>query len=209
MSMRGIVRPQSAKHFRLSFDSLSSRSGSVYHRAVRSPAQRQGAISTVSAIVAVTACVRRSEPPRASLVPLIDLEDTFGNLITAGNHPIPDQNGTGDRLGLFLELMEPFGAYRSRLCPQARCWLAPPALHGAAVTDRYSAGATVVGATDEPTNWPESLNWCCVAPILARGQRCPVGAGPRLLGAGITRAAPTTAVLSACSPDGRELVEFS
>ena len=36
-------------------------------------------------------------------MPLAQIESGFGRLITAGNHPTPDQHGTGDRIGLLLD----------------------------------------------------------------------------------------------------------
>ena len=43
------------------------------------------------------------KPPRAAYVPLSQLERVYGRLIAAGNHPTRSQNGTGDRIGLFLD----------------------------------------------------------------------------------------------------------
>src|SRR5690242_12336067 len=62
----------------------------------------------VSTVIAVTmmllACGHHdTNRQRAAYVPLTQLESVYGRLITAGNHPTPDQNGTGDRVGLFLD----------------------------------------------------------------------------------------------------------
>jgi len=56
-----------------------------------------------AATMALAACAGHPDPPRAPFVPLEDLKRVYGRLITAGNHPTPDQHGTGDRLGLFLD----------------------------------------------------------------------------------------------------------
>src|SRR3954447_17313887 len=53
--------------------------------------------------LAVTSCAGHKDRPRAPYVPLAELEGAYGRLITAGNHPTADQNGTGDRVGLFLD----------------------------------------------------------------------------------------------------------
>src|SRR5689334_11519825 len=62
-------------------------------------------LSTVTAVTIMLVCCGHDGPnlPRAAYVPLAQLERVYGSLITAGNHPTPDQNGTGDRVGLFLD----------------------------------------------------------------------------------------------------------
>jgi len=107
-----------------------------------------------AAAVALTACARRPDPPRASFVPLADLEPTYGRLITAGNHPTPNQNGTGDRLGLFLDTRGTIWGLPLTISPGgAVLGCAPPALHDSKITDTYPAGADIIGATNEPTGW--------------------------------------------------------
>jgi len=49
------------------------------------------------------ACTRHKERPRAAFVPLNQIENVFGPLITAGNHPTANQMGTGDRVGRFRD----------------------------------------------------------------------------------------------------------
>jgi len=116
--------------------------------------ERWGGISMALALAALTACARRPELPHASFVPVADLQDRFGNLITAGNHPTPDQNGTGERLGLFLDRNGTIWGLPLTISPNgAVLACAPPALRDAKVTDHYPAGATILGATNEPTGW--------------------------------------------------------
>src|ERR1700723_226196 len=55
---------------------------------------------TLAAMVLTTSCGGRREEPAAYL-PVTDVESVYGKLITAGNHPTPNQNGTGERVGLF------------------------------------------------------------------------------------------------------------
>jgi hypothetical protein len=99
-------------------------------------------------------CSRRPLPPQAPYLPLSQLQPTYGELITVGNHPTPDQNGTGERLGLFRD-------------PGGRIWglpltitgkgavlgCAPPGLPTARVTDTIPRDTTIVGATNAPTGW--------------------------------------------------------
>jgi hypothetical protein len=108
------------------------------------------------AIVFVVAlsCGRPHDPAQAPYIPLTDVQTTYGPLITAGNHPTPDQNGTGERVGLFRD-------------PNGTIWglpvtvagngvilaCAPPALHDQKITDTFPAGSTVIGSTNEPTGW--------------------------------------------------------
>ena len=106
------------------------------------------------ATMALAACARRPAPPRAPFVPLEDLEHVYGRLITAGNHPTPDQYGTGDRLGLFLDTNGTvWGLPLTISLGGAVLGCAPPKLHDLKITDTYPAGATIIGTTNEPTGW--------------------------------------------------------
>ena len=106
------------------------------------------------AILALMACSGRRDPPRAPFVSLADLERTYGRLITAGNHPTPDQNGTGDRVGFFLdEKGNVWGLPLAMTSAGAVLACAPPALRDAAVTDTYPSGEIIIGSTNEPTGW--------------------------------------------------------
>src|SRR4051812_31606108 len=104
--------------------------------------------------LALTACGGRPDPPRAPLVPVADLERTYGHLITAGNHPTPDQHGTGDRVGFFLDDEGTvWGLPLALTSTGAVMACAPPALHDSKVTDTYVSGDRIVGSTNEPTGW--------------------------------------------------------
>ncbi len=90
----------------------------------------------------------------ASYQTLEEVEATYGNLVTAGNHPTPDQNGTGERVGLFRDghgtiwglpvTVEQDGTILG---------CAPPALRDQRVTDTIPFGSTVIGSTNQPTGW--------------------------------------------------------
>lgn len=101
-----------------------------------------------------SACTSHKERPRASYVPLSHIENVFGPLVTAGNHPTGDQMGTGDRVGLFRESTGTIWGLPLDVEKEGNVLVCAPAtLHDAPVTDHYPAGSTVIGATNEPTGW--------------------------------------------------------
>lgn len=104
--------------------------------------------------VLLTACSAHHERDRAPYVPLRELESEFGPLLTAGNHPTPDQSGTGDRLGLFRDSAGTIWGLPLAIEPGGTVMgCAPRAVRDAPVTDTYPRGMTVIGATNEPTGW--------------------------------------------------------
>src|SRR3954447_14472329 len=104
--------------------------------------------------LALLSCAGHVHQPRAPYVPLAQLEAAYGRLITAGNHPTPGQNGTGDRLGLFLDTTGTLWGLPLTAAPGgAVLGCAPEALHKAKVTDTYPAGVAILGASNEPTGW--------------------------------------------------------
>ena len=108
----------------------------------------------VCTTIGLIACGTKQQRVRTSYVALENVESTYGKLITTGNHPTPYQNGTGERIGVFLDVHREvwvlpltFGAKGEVLV------CAPPALRNAQVTDRYPAGESIIGTTNEPTGW--------------------------------------------------------
>jgi hypothetical protein len=100
------------------------------------------------------ACTVGKDRPRATYLPISEIEAAFGPLVTAGNHPTPEQSGTGDRLGLFRDSSGTIWGFPLSISTDGTVvGCAPPTLHDAAVTDRYPSGTTVIGATNEPTGW--------------------------------------------------------
>jgi hypothetical protein len=82
------------------------------------------------------------------------LQAKFGSLITTGNHPTPDQNGTGDRVGFFRQADGTvWGLPLTITTEGAVVGCAPATLQSANVTDTYPAASTIVGTTNEPTGW--------------------------------------------------------
>ena len=71
-------------------------------------------ISLVALLLLSASCggESRSEQPRAAYTSIAQLQQTYGRLVTVSNSPTLDQNGTGDRLGLFRDEAVRCGAYR-------------------------------------------------------------------------------------------------
>lgn len=113
---------------------------------------RQGWLLLIA--VLFTACTSHKERPRASYVPLSQIESAFGPLVTAGNHPTADQMGTGDRVGFFRDSTGTIWGLPLMIAENGSVLVCAPAtLRDASVTDHYPAGSTVIGATNEPTGW--------------------------------------------------------
>jgi len=102
-----------------------------------------------------TACGRQKDTmAHASYVPLVEVEASYGPLITSGNHPTLDQNGTGERLGLFEDKSGTvWGLPLSVGSNGAVLACAPAALRDAKVSDTFPAGSRVIGSTNQPTGW--------------------------------------------------------
>ncbi|HEY3823773.1 MAG TPA: hypothetical protein VGL82_04400 [Bryobacteraceae bacterium] len=104
--------------------------------------------------IAMAACDRHEGPAAAPWVSMAEAEAMFGPLITTGNHPTPNQHGTGERVGLFAEANGtvwglPVAVAKDgdlRVC-------ASPAFRGAGVTGKFSAGASIIGTANAPTGW--------------------------------------------------------
>jgi hypothetical protein len=104
----------------------------------------------VIAVAGLAACGRHRESAR--YVKLADVEARYGRLITAGNHPTGDQNGTGGRIGLFSDRAgEVWGLPLDRASDGSMVACAPDGLRDAKATDTFPAGAAIIGATNEPT----------------------------------------------------------
>lgn len=59
-----------------------------------------GLLYLLMATLLVASC-NPAKQPQAAYVPISQLEQSYGRLITVSNAPTPQQHGTGDRLGLF------------------------------------------------------------------------------------------------------------
>ena len=100
-------------------------------------------------------CRRQPERPRASYAPIPEIQQTFGRLFATSNLPTPDQNGTGDRLGLFRDDTDTLWGIPLTIDENGNILgCAPPGLRDAPVTDRYPSDAgQIVGVENAPTGW--------------------------------------------------------
>lgn len=104
--------------------------------------------------LAFTACGTHHDRARAPYVPLAEVEAAYGPLITAGNQPTQDQNGTGERVGLFRDATGTvWGLPLTVASSGAILACAPPALRNGKVTDTFPTGSAIIGSTNEPTGW--------------------------------------------------------
>jgi hypothetical protein len=111
-------------------------------------------LSVIAVLLTACSAPTHKDRPRAPYVPLAEIETIFGPLVTAGNHPTPDQVGTGDRVGLFRDSTGTIWGLPLTVAENGAVKVcAPNTLRDAPVTDRYPAGATVIGSTNEPTGW--------------------------------------------------------
>lgn len=109
----------------------------------------------LGAVLLLVASCSRPEQPRAAYMPISQLEQSYGRLITVSNEPTPDQHGTGDRLGLFRdEGGTVWGIPLTIGDDGGVLGCAPPALREVPVSDTLPADAVeIVGAANEPNGW--------------------------------------------------------
>ncbi len=111
--------------------------------------------SVLVTAILLTASCRRPKQPRASYVPIAQLEQSYGRLITVSNEPTPGQHGTGDRLGLFRgEGGTVWGIPLTIGDDGSVLGCAPPSLRDVPLSDTLPADAVeIVGAANEPNSW--------------------------------------------------------
>lgn len=111
-------------------------------------------LGAIILLIAAPGC--QPERPRVAYdVPVAELEQNYGRLITASNMPTPDQNGTGDRLGLFRDDGGTIWGIPLTIGENGSViGCAPPAFREAPISDRLPANtAEIVGAANEPNGW--------------------------------------------------------
>ena len=93
--------------------------------------------------------------PAAVYVPISQLEQSYGKLITVSNAPTPDQHGTGDRLGIFRDGSGTIWGVPLTVADNGDLLgCAPPNLREFAVTDTLPADAVdIIGAVNQPSGW--------------------------------------------------------
>lgn len=109
----------------------------------------------LGAVLLLAASCSRTQQPQAAHVPIKQLEQSYGRLITVSNSPTPGQNGTGDRLGLFLDDGGTVWGIPLTIGDDGSVLgCAPSTLREVPVSDTLPADATeIVGAANEPTGW--------------------------------------------------------
>jgi hypothetical protein len=105
-------------------------------------------------ILLITSC-NEAKRPHASYVPISQLEPIYGRLITVSNSPTPNQNGTGDRLGLFRDDSGTVWGIPLTITENGETvGCAPAGLREARISDFLPADVTeILGAANEPTGW--------------------------------------------------------
>ena len=108
-----------------------------------------------AAAISLAACAAQTTRPEPSqFTSIADAEAVYGPLVSAANHPTPNQNGNGERMGLFRDAAGTvWGLPLSITSDSEVLACAPPALVHAGVTDTFAAASSVVGATNSPTGW--------------------------------------------------------
>ena len=108
----------------------------------------------LAAVIVLAACEPSRNRECAPCTPLAEVEANFGVLITAGNHPTPNQHGTGERVGIFRQADgEIWGLPLIVEASGAVLACAPPLTRLPPVTDTFPAGSSIIGATNAPTGW--------------------------------------------------------
>lgn len=112
-------------------------------------------LAMIIVVIASTGCQTEQRPRADYNVPVAQLEQSFGRLVTVSNMPTPDQNGTGDRMGLFRDDSGTFWGISLTIAENGSVvGCAPPALREAPISDRLPADtAEIVGAANEPNGW--------------------------------------------------------
>lgn len=106
-------------------------------------------------LIFLSGCQREQRPRADHNVPVDQLEKSYGRLITVSNMPTPDQNGTGDRMGLFRDESSTFWGIPLTIGDGGSVTgCAPPTLRQVPLSDTLPANtAEIVGASNEPTGW--------------------------------------------------------
>ncbi len=111
--------------------------------------------SVLGTVLLLFAACQQPAPPAVDYVPVAQLEQQYGRLITVSNSPTPNQNGTGDRLGLFRDDTDTvWGIPLLAGNDGSVLGCAPPLLREVPVSDTLPSDIVeIVGAANEPTGW--------------------------------------------------------
>lgn len=112
---------------------------------------------TICLLAAFLVSCSNPEPqrPQAPRVPVAELEKTYGRLFSVANEPTPQQNGTGDVLGLFRDQAGTIWGIPLASDESGNLLgCAPPALRDAAPSFTLTDKAIeIVGTANEPNGW--------------------------------------------------------
>ena len=113
-----------------------------------------GPLCLLTTTLLVASC-NPAKQPQAAYVPISQLEQSYGRLITVSNAPTPQQHGTGDRLGLFRDSSGTVWGIPLTIADNGSVLgCAPTTLREAPVSDTLPADAVeIVGAANEPNGW--------------------------------------------------------
>ena len=116
--------------------------------------RRVGLLHLLAATLLVASC-NPEKQPQAAYIPIAQLEQSYGRLITVSNSPTPDQHGTGDRLGLFRDDSGTLWGIPLTIGDNGSVLgCAPPTLREVPVSDTLPADTVdIVGAANEPSGW--------------------------------------------------------
>ena len=107
----------------------------------------------VITILLVASCRHTEQRPQAARLPVAQLEQIYGRLFSVANEPTPDQNGTGDRLGLFRDDNGTVWGIPLMIDEHGNVLgCAPPTLRDAPASDKLPEDE-IVGAANEPSGW--------------------------------------------------------
>jgi len=108
----------------------------------------------LAAAIAVAGCGQREQPASAAWISMVEAEAMFGQIMTTGNHPTPNQFGTGERVGFFTDRDGTMWGLPVAIADDGGLRVcASPAFRAAGITDTFPANAVIIGTTNTPTGW--------------------------------------------------------
>jgi hypothetical protein len=124
-------------------------------RVLAHSAKRPILVGCLSASVLLLGSCRAEKRPEVPRVPVAEIERIYGHLFAVANEPTPDQNGTGDRMGLFRDDQGTIWGIPLAIDGSGNVLAcAPPALRDAPPSDTIpDSSFEIIGAANEPTGW--------------------------------------------------------
>ncbi len=111
-------------------------------------------LAVILVAVATAGCGRREQPASVAWVSMAEAEAIFGPIMTTGNHPTPNQYGTGERVGLFTDRDGTIWGLPVAIADDGQLRVcASPEFRAAGATDTFPADTVIIGTTNAPTGW--------------------------------------------------------